>query len=342
MATKAFIAQATRQLRDYVEDFCDQDLFGVADPALLEDAPEGHRPSDLLPGVKSVVVFGRRLTDGAVQSEMRRFESDNVPAQSSYAAFARDLAPNYLGLRDVYQASQYIERTWGEVAMPLPFAEMQTAATNVMPMPMWVDPYAAGFPFDVNRAAVAAGLGQYGWSTLVLTPEYGPRIMFAAILTTLELEFSGPYNGPKLCDPATCKVCSEICPTGAIKGCGCKTQTRGVEGAQVEVTDFTRNSCIVASCAMRREFEGRVPVKNLVDTYNPTDEQLEEAYEVKAMQSLSLEHFPRYFCDRCLIYCPVGNWQERFADVGTSRGYQVMLDRIDTEMRAAALAEQGY
>ena len=39
---------------------------------------------------------------------------------------------------------------------------------------------------------------------------------------------------------------------------------------------------------------------------------------------------------------PEPTWQERFADVGTSRGYQVMLDRIDTEMRAAALAEQGY
>ena len=32
--------------------------FGVADPAKFIAAPEGHRPEDLLPGVRSVIVVG--------------------------------------------------------------------------------------------------------------------------------------------------------------------------------------------------------------------------------------------------------------------------------------------
>ena len=332
-------AQITQELKDWITSTCDMDLVGVADPALLADAPEGHRPADLLPGVKSVVVMGRRLTDGAVSGGMRRIEDDQMPSQSSYAAFARDLAPNFLLLKDTFQTAQYLERAYGEVAAAMPFGELQTGATGVLPMPYWVDPYAAGLPFDVNRAAVAAGLGQYGWSTEVLTPEYGPRVQFSAVLTTLELAFDAPYSGPRLCDPAACGICSRLCPTGAIKDpAACQAAHKGVVGAETEVTDFTRNSCIVASCALRKEFAGRIPVKDLVDTYDPTDEQIEDAFAQKAIQSLSLEHYPRYFCDRCLLYCPVGNWQERFGDTGLSQGPELVAEKMKSGFLEPAVA----
>ena len=35
----------------------DLDLVGIASADALSDEPEGHRPSDLLPGAKSIIVF---------------------------------------------------------------------------------------------------------------------------------------------------------------------------------------------------------------------------------------------------------------------------------------------
>ena len=118
----------------------------------------------------------------------------------------------------------------------------------------------------------------------------------------------------------------------------CQAAHKGVVGAETEVTDFTRNSCIVASCALRKEFAGRIPVKDLVDTYDPTDEQIEDAFAQKAIQSLSLEHYPRYFCDRCLLYCPVGNWQERFGDTGLSQGPELVAEKMKSGFLEPAVA----
>ena len=50
----------------------------------------------------------------------------------------------------------------------------------------------------------------------------------------------------------------------------------------------------------------------------PSGEELKAAFEKKPINGLSVEHYPRYLCDRCLVYCPAGHWKERFADTGLS------------------------
>ena len=58
----------------------------------------------------------------------------------------------------------------------------------------------------------------------------------------------------------------------------------------------------------------------VVDKDSPTDEELAEAlsrnFEKPGFQTL--DHIPMFHCERCLIYCPVGNWKEKFADHGLS------------------------
>jgi ferredoxin len=66
-----------------------------------------------------------------------------------------------------------------------------------------------------NRfAAVAAGLGDLGWNGLPLTPEYGARQRFIAILTDAPLEPDRLYDGEPLC--TECGVCVQACPARAI------------------------------------------------------------------------------------------------------------------------------
>ena len=84
------------QIKAELKTRYDMDLVGVAAASALSGEPKGHRPEDLLPGARSVIVFGRALADGAVQSQFRAFEDGQMSAQSSYAAYACDLAPNIL------------------------------------------------------------------------------------------------------------------------------------------------------------------------------------------------------------------------------------------------------
>jgi len=63
-----------QQLRDYALDRLDMSLFGVTGVERLSGAPEGYRPTDVLPGARAVVVMAVRLSLGAIQAAYRAHE----------------------------------------------------------------------------------------------------------------------------------------------------------------------------------------------------------------------------------------------------------------------------
>ncbi|MCD4670919.1 MAG: hypothetical protein K8S14_10795, partial [Actinomycetia bacterium] len=64
-------------------------------------------------------------------------------------------------------------------------------------------------------AAVLAGLGQMGWSGCVITPEFGLRQRFVAIVTDVPLEPTPLYDGNPLCKK--CFRCVDACPVKAVE-----------------------------------------------------------------------------------------------------------------------------
>lgn len=60
----------------------------------------------------------------------------------------------------------------------------------------------------------AAGLGWQGKSLLLVTPQYGPRVRLATVLTNAPLE-ADPLLANRC---GSCQRCQEACPAGAIKG----------------------------------------------------------------------------------------------------------------------------
>lgn len=66
----------------------------------------------------------------------------------------------------------------------------------------------------LKPAAVIAGLGCRGKNTLLVTPEYGSKVRFVAVLTSAKLEPDEPF-AKDLCND--CKRCIDACPTGALK-----------------------------------------------------------------------------------------------------------------------------
>ena len=88
-------------------------------------------------------------------------------------------------------------------------------------------------------AAYLAGLGEFGWSKVFLTPQYGPRQRFGIVLTDMELEPDPLYDGPPLCN--RCMACAQHCPADAI------STERSVKltlaGREVEFGEFDAFRC---------------------------------------------------------------------------------------------------
>ncbi len=68
--------------------------------------------------------------------------------------------------------------------------------------------------FSHKLAAHLAGLGWIGKSCLLITPEYGPRVRWATVLTDAPLETGEPRDSR--C--GDCRECVEICPVRAFTG----------------------------------------------------------------------------------------------------------------------------
>jgi len=66
----------------------------------------------------------------------------------------------------------------------------------------------------LKTAAVRCGLGSQGKNTLLIAPNYGPRIRLVSVLTTAELDVDEPFKGD-LC--GECEKCISACPTKALE-----------------------------------------------------------------------------------------------------------------------------
>ncbi len=73
-----------------------------------------------------------------------------------------------------------------------------------------------GHPKNISRKILGrlAGFGPWGKSSLIIHPEYGPRMRLAAFLTDAVLDYDRPAEGDPCGD---CTACIDACPTGAIE-----------------------------------------------------------------------------------------------------------------------------
>ena len=302
------------KIRSYLLDRCGMDLVGFASPIDVDG--DGLRCGEILPGAKSVIVFAKKISDGAIQAAFRMHEDGNVFAAPSFATYACEMTPNMEIFFAGFDTAKYIERTFGVAAMPIPCNPLHNMTAVNKPLPAFAGPTRRYEIVDMKRAVVAAGLGEIGWSNWPLTPEYGPRQMFGIIITQLELEFSEPYSGEKLCNPARCGICSSVCPVGAIPAHGGECSEISVGDKCYHCAKVNNNACAVASLAFRKEFSGRANAPDQIMNNAPTDDELAKAYAEKPISHNSLDHYPKHNCSKCLIYCPVGDWKKRFADKG--------------------------
>lgn len=195
-------ADLTRSLREFAMERLDVDLVGVAPAERLQEGPEGGRPKDYLPEAKSVVVLAAKIPDGAIEVAGHYEEQGKTLGPYMWYGY---VVPNWDLSTAATRLARFLEKT-GYTGIPFP-------PTGLLYK------FGTRADFSHRHAAVAAGLGEFGLSGLLLTPQFGPRQRLVSIITDAPLEPSPMYEGPAVCRPDSCgRACIKACPTRALRG----------------------------------------------------------------------------------------------------------------------------
>lgn len=168
---------------------------GIASAESLEDAPAGFRPRDIYGGCNSVAVMLRRMPAGLILPEN--------PVPYTHAA---------------YKMYEEMDRLSMEV---LRFCEARGVYGAIVPADVpylsWDAERRHGMGIlSLKHAAVRAGLGIMGRSTIFIHPQLGNMAYIGAVLLDVALIPDPPLKG--FACPPHCAACIKSCPQQAIGG----------------------------------------------------------------------------------------------------------------------------
>ncbi len=163
----------------------------MTDPMVSSRIGEGHRPTDIMPDARSVIVIGipvqRTIVDTAPSIYYNHLYGV-VNAMLDQVSERLALELNIRGHRAIYVPRDGYHGISGLRDLPEAF-------------------------FSHRHAAYLAGMGTFGWNNVLLTERYGPRIRFASIITSAELP-CGEVMEKELC--LRCGKCTRACPAQAV------------------------------------------------------------------------------------------------------------------------------
>ncbi len=170
------------------------DVCGIANIYRFHSVPEGFSPKDIFSNCNAVVVFGKALPKGLMETS----------SQLVYGHY------NSLICAEVDKicllAAKKLEKEFKAVAVPMPcdgpyeYFDKETLTGKGL--------------ISMKHAAVLAGLGEIGKNSLLINPQYGNLLTIGAVLVDLNLE------SDELCENICikgCTRCIQKCPVHAIE-----------------------------------------------------------------------------------------------------------------------------
>jgi epoxyqueuosine reductase len=304
------------------------DLVGISSMDRCEGAPLQMDVRQIFPNAKSIIVLAFRIPRGY----FRGIE------EGTY--FAPYTAMGYAGINEIYgpivlrELCCYIE-DYGFEAVPIPnisfhnncnwMERYETGKMTDSSVPVAAGRAAPDVLVDMRALAYAAGLGEYGYSKVFLTPEFGPMQRFVALLTDFEMEPDPIFEG-KICD--RCKMCARACSGKAISMT--ETEYITIAGHKCEYAKIDLMAC-------HKAYRGTVP------EYNPF---LKEGVEVglgDQSESMGLPPYMRHMhavegargCMReCYIHLEnVGRLTRKFENPFRKRKPWIIDRGDDTDMK---------
>lgn len=242
------------------------DAVGIGNIERWEGAPLQMDPRQIMPEARSVIAMAFRVMRGS----LRGIE------EGTY--FSNYSAMGYGGITYLYMPMTVINlakaiEDQGYEAVPMGHQSDWRAIDNEgAPLRQYSRPVRPGqaapdVMIHLRIAAFLCGLGEIGYSKMLLTPQFGPRQRVGIIITDMELEPDPLYpdtNGPKLCN--RCMACVRDCPGKAISAS--KTVRVTLAGHEVEWGEIDCKTCGIV-------FRGGLPTSEPLSeaaTYLPPGE----------------------------------------------------------------------
>ena len=263
-------------------------VVGVADPRAWDEyVPPQHRPYDILPGARSVVVVGSRgPTAGAWRSPGHRLMEVN-----GYD-FRNDAA--------IHRVADVIESQYDHQAIQAP--GLPTGG-HLPPMSMML-------------SAVLAGLGTRSLAAnIILNPKYG-LLYYSACITTLELEFDAMLE-QDVCPHVMCvksfqnfgkTPCMAACP--AEEG-GCLDGSIDDQG-QIESSWYDRERCVTRSMNFGINSFQKALLQ-IVTQEDPDTRQNMINSDFFSRSCSAITHYKESVaqCFECMRVCPIGRAERK-------------------------------
>lgn len=195
------------------------DLVGVCSVEnyrCVQATPTGHAPDDILPNSRHIIVL---VVAGIDFPRLDRVDTLSYPGLEVKAHNYPLGTPEYNVNNTTLQCGRGGYAHIDLLAYKLARFIIQSGFAAV--------PIGGGHPYfqeplhgviSHKHAAVQAGLGQIGISSLLLTPEYGPNCYLVSVLTDAPLVDNEPFT-QKLCEAAQQEcglACVSKCPQKAI------------------------------------------------------------------------------------------------------------------------------
>ena len=176
----------------------DVELIGVASVEGSNSKELKERALSLLPGARSVIVLGKEIYKEVVSLLKSSKEAGEAESGELMGAHA-DYLNGRLN-RAVHElATLFRQKGYRSLPLPPVGPSDQRFLTAL---------------FSYKHAAQWAGLGTMGRHSLLLTPDFGPRVRLACLLTEASLEPS-PIIKKDYC--AHCDACIRACPAQALQ-----------------------------------------------------------------------------------------------------------------------------
>jgi epoxyqueuosine reductase QueG len=261
------------------------DLVGFCRLADLEaEAPDYDKPSKLSAYLKTLIVLGRRYPTGVAQSPddaLRQFATGRTARHLEEAAA---LLAYWLEERDSIAAI------------------LSAMIPDLRRQPLGYSAPAGQGSLLLRQAAVKSGLGSLGLNQMLLTPEFGPRLFLAGVVTDLAVTPDAPFEDELCPGLEECGRCAAVCPELAIP----LEARAGAPLAQVRAIDHE-------ACARSSQPYGPAKMVDHLETIFSAP-----SAEAAASIASSLDSEKLWFhmtvmrqgaftgCARCELVCPVG------------------------------------